>query len=173
MSLRRSAALGVVLLTAVLLQVTLLPLLSGGGFVPDLVVVVLVVLTLEAGPRAALWAAGSTGLLVNLLAVSVPLGSSIIVYATCVVILILLRLYLAEREDLMTAVLAGAVAATSMAAHGGIRMLLTDQPTFPASTVAWGALIVGAFAVLLAPAVLVVVRRVLAATDVAGTELVG
>jgi rod shape-determining protein MreD len=162
-----------VLLTAVLLQVTLLPLLSGGGFVPDLVVVVLVVLTLEAGPRSGLWAAGMGGIVLDLLAASVPLGSSVLVYATLVYALGLLRPYLAERADLTTALLAGVGGALSMVGHGGVRVLLTDQALPAGATIGWGAAVVGAFAVLLAPPVLVIVRRLLLATDTAGSELVG
>jgi len=172
-NLRRAAALGVLLLTAVLLQVTLLPLVAGGGFVPDLLVVVLVVLTLEAGPRVALWSAGAGGVVVDLLAVSVPLGSSVLIYATSVYGLGLLRPYLAERADLTTALLAGIGGALTMAGHAGVRALLTDQPAVASVAVGQGALVVGAFAVLFAPPVLAIVRRVLRATDVAGSELVG
>jgi len=173
MSLRRSVALGVLLLTAILLQVTLLPFVAGGGFVPDLVIVALAILTLEAGPRPALWAAGLAGAVTDLLAVSVPLGSSIIVYATVVYALGLLRPYLAERADLTTAILAGLAGAVSMLAHGGMQVLLTDQPPLPIAAIGWGALVVGAFAVLLAPPVLITVRRVLDATATPGSEFVG
>jgi rod shape-determining protein MreD len=173
MTIRRAGAFAVVLLTSVLLQVTLLPMVSRGGFVPDLVVVVLVVLTLEAGPRSALWAAGLGGVLVDLLAVSVPLGSSVLVYATVVYLVGLLRTYLAERADLTTAILAGLGGGLSVAGHAGLQVLLGDQPPLAAAGVAWGALVVGAFAVLLAPPVLVVVRSVLGATDAATSEALG
>jgi rod shape-determining protein MreD len=173
MSVKRSAALIVLLVTSLLLQVTLLPLIAGGGFVPDLLVVVLVVLTLEAGPRPALWAAGAGGVLVDLLSVSVPLGSSVLVYASIVYVLGLIRPYLAERADLTTAILAGLAGASSVAGHAGIHVILADQPLLSAATTGWGALIVGAFAVLLAPPVLVIVRRVLRATASASSEIAG
>jgi len=173
MNLRRSAALGVLVLTALLLQVTLLPLMAGGGFVPDLLVVVVVVLTLEAGPRTALWVAGVGGVVVDLLATSVPLGSSVLVYATLVYGLGLLRPYLFERADLTTAVLAGLAGVLSMGGHASMRLLLTDERSLSGAPVGFGALVVGAFAVLLAPPVLALVRRVLRATDVVGSELVG
>ena len=170
MSLRRPVALVVLLLTAVLLQVTLLPLVVGGGFVPDLVIVILVVLTLEAGPRIALYLAG---VLVDLLAVSIPLGSSVLVYATIVYVLGLLRPYLAERADLTTAILAGLAGALTVAGQAGLRVLLADQPQVSGTTVWWGALVIGALAVLLAAPMLRAVRRVLRATDVASSELLG
>jgi rod shape-determining protein MreD len=173
MSLRRTAAVGVVLLTAVLLQVTVLPLVAGGGFVPDLVAVVLVVLTLEAGPRLALWAAGFAGVVVDLLAVTVPLGSSVLVYATVVYGLGLLRPYLSERADLTTAILAGFAGVVSMMGHGGLQVILSDQTTLPGSVVWRAAIVVGAFAVLLAPVALGIVRRVLRATDVSAAERTG
>jgi rod shape-determining protein MreD len=172
MSLRRAAALGVVLLTAVLLQVTVLPA-AGGGFVPDLVIVVLAVLVLEAGPRPALWAAGLTGVLVDLLAATVPIGSSALVYATVVYALGLLRPYFSERADLTTALLAGVAAVVSIAGHGGLQRLLTDQATLPASVIGRASLVIGAFAILLAPVVLGIVRRVLLATDTSATERLG
>jgi rod shape-determining protein MreD len=173
MSLRRPVALVVLLLTAVLLQVTLLPLVVGGGFVPDLVIVILVVLTIEAGPRIALYLAGLGGVLVDLLAVSIPLGSSVLVYATIVYVLGLLRPYLAERADLTTAILAGLAGALTVAGQAGLRVLLADQPQVSGTTVWWGALVIGALAVLLAAPMLRAVRRVLRATDVASSELLG
>jgi rod shape-determining protein MreD len=173
MTIRRAAALAVVLLTSVLLQVTLLPMVSRGGFVPDLVVVVLVVLALEAGARTALWVAGLGGVLVDLLAVSVPLGSSVLVYATVVYLVGLMRPYLAERADLTTAILAGLAGGLSVGGHAALQVLLGDQPQLAAAGVAWGALVVSAFAVLLAPPVLVVVRSVLGATDAATSEAFG
>ena len=171
--MRRTAAVGIVLLTAVLLQVTVLPLVAGGGFVPDLVVVVLVVLTLEAGPRPALWAAGLAGVVVDLLAVTVPLGSSVLVYATVVYGLGLLRPYLSERADLTTAILAGLAGVVSMAGHGGLQVILSDQVTPSGGVVGRAAIVVGAFAVLLAPVALSVVRRVLRATDASAGERIG
>ncbi len=173
MTLRRSFVLGVLLLTAVLLQVTLLPLVAGGGFVPDLVVVLLVVITLEVGPRPALWAAGLSGLLLDLLAVSIPLGSSVLVYATVVYGLALVRPYFFERAGLTTAILAGLAAAMSMAGQGGLQVLLTDQPPLAGSTVWLGSVVIGAFGVLLAPVVLIVVRRVLRGADISGVEIGG
>jgi rod shape-determining protein MreD len=173
MNVRRTAAVGIVLLTAVLLQVTVLPLVAGGGFVPDLVIVVLVVLALEAGSRPALWAAGLAGVVVDLLAVTVPLGSSVLVYATVVYGLGLLRPYLSERADLTTAILAGLAGVVSMAGHGGLQVILSDQVTPSGGVVGRAAIVVGAFAVLLAPVALSVVRRVLRATDASAGERIG
>jgi rod shape-determining protein MreD len=172
MSLWRAGALGVVLVTAVLLQVTVLPVVAGGGFVPDLVIVILVVLAFESGPRTALWAAGFTGVLVDLLAVTVPLGSSVLVSATIVYGVGLIRPYFSARADLTTAVLAGFAAVVSVVGHGTLQVLLTDQTTFPGSAIGRAALVIGAFAVLLAPLALGIVRRVLDATATTGSERV-
>jgi rod shape-determining protein MreD len=162
----------VLLLTVVLLQVTLLPHLAGGGFVPDLLVVLLVVLTLEDGPRHALWAAGLGGMIVDLLSVAVPLGSSILVYASVVYLLGLVRPYLAERADLTTAILAGVAGGLAVAGHGGLRVLLTDQQAPEVVVVATAMLVVAAFAVLLAPPMLLVVRRVLRSTAASSAGVV-
>jgi rod shape-determining protein MreD len=173
MSFRRAAALGLLLLTAVLLQVTLLPRVSRGGYVPDLVIVVLVVLALEDGPRSALWMSGLGGALIDLRSVAVPLGSTVLVYASLVYLVGLLRPYLAERADLSTAFLGGLAGALSIAGQAALQVLLGDQPPLAMAAIAWGGLSVGALAVLLTAPVLVVVRRVLAATEVAGSEIVG
>jgi hypothetical protein len=59
-----------------------------------------------------------------------------------------------------------------VAGHAGIQVILADQPLLTAATIGWGALVVGAFAVLLAPPVLILVRRVLKATAAAASGIV-
>jgi len=167
--LRRVLILTLLVLTTVLVQVTLLPLAVRGAFVPDLVIILIILVTLEQGTRTGLWLAGAGGLLVDLLAVGVPVGSSIIAYAFVAYLLGLLRPYLSEGADLVMTVLAGLGAATSVVVHGALRTLLTTQQPPDRLLVLSSALIVGAFAVLLAPLLLAVVRATLGR---ASTELV-
>lgn len=161
MRARRIAVITAMLVTALLLEVSVLPLIAGGGFVPDLLIVVVVILTLEHGPRTGLWVAGTAGILTDLATVSVPLGASMLVMVTVAYLLGLLRPYLAERADLTTAVLAGFAGMTAALGHAALAALLSTQEPPVTGVVAWSTLIVGVFAVLLAPPTLVLVRRTL------------
>ena len=57
--LRRFVSLGLLLVTVLLVQVSVLPLAVRGAFVPDLVVVLVALVALERGPRSGLWLAAS------------------------------------------------------------------------------------------------------------------
>lgn len=171
MTPRDVGVLAALVLTAVLLQVTVLPLVAGGGFAPDLLLVLVVVLVLERGPRTGLLVAGAGGLLLDLSATLVPVGSSMLVLAALAYLLGLLRPYLAERADVTTAALAGAAAVVSVLGHAALVALLSTAATPPVATVAGTALVVGAFAVLLAPPVLVLVRRALPPADPLTSEV--
>lgn len=162
MRARRVSVLVALVLTGLLLQVSILPLVAGGGFTPDLLIVLVVVLSLEQGPRTGLWVAALSGLLADLAATTVPLGSTMLVQVALAYGVGLLRPYLTERADLTTAILAGLAGILAVLGHGGLAALLTAQQPPAATVVAWSALVVGAFAVLLAPLVLLVVRRTLA-----------
>jgi len=171
MRLQRLVTLSMMVLTALLLQVSVLPFVAGGGFVPDLLVVLVVVLTLEHGPRTGLWTAGVAGLLVDLTTTTVPLGASMLVMVSVAYVLGLLRPYLSERADLTTAILAGAFGAVSVLGHAALALLLSAQEPPDIATVLRSALIVGVFAVLLAPPSLVVVRRALVGPEALGAEV--
>lgn len=172
MRARRLLVLGALLLTALLLQVSVLPLVAGGAFVPDIVLVLVVVLTLEHGPRTGLWVAAVGGLLTDLASVTVPLGAGMLVLVTLAYLLGLLRPYVTERADLTTAILAGLAGVVAVLGHAALAALLTAQAPPNASVVAWSATVVGAFAVLLAPPMLVLIRRILEHPDEQATELV-
>lgn len=171
MRARRLAVLAALVLTALLLQVSVLPSVAGGGFVPDLLVVLVAVLTLEHGPRTGLWVAGASGLLIDLTSTTIPLGTSMLVMVSIAYLLGLLRPYVSERADLSTAILAGLAAVLSVVGHAALAILLSAQEPPPAALVALAALVVGAFAVLLAPPVLILVRRTLERPDVVAVEV--
>ena len=152
--------LAALLLSALLLQVSVLPVVAGGGYVPDLMMVLVVILTLEHGVRTGLWVAGAAGLLVDLNTTTLPLGTSMLVMVTAAYLLGLVRPYLSERADLTTAILAGLTAMLAVVGQWALIALLSEQPP-AAAGVSWSTLIVGVFAVLLAPPVLLLVRRVL------------
>ncbi len=161
MRARRLAVLSVIVVTLLLLQVSVLPLVAGGAFVPDLLVVLVVVLALEHGPRTGLSIAGVTGLLLDLDATTVPLGSTMLVFVSIAYLTGLLRPFLSERADLTTALLAGFAGVVSVLGQAALAVLLSAQASPQAGVIAWSALVVGAFAVLLAPPVMLLVRRTL------------
>lgn len=171
MRARRLPVLSALVFTALLLQVSVLPVIAGGAFVPDLVLVLVVVLTLEHGPRTGLWIAAAGGLLTDLGNVAVPLGSGMLVLVALAYILGLLRPYLSERADLTTAILAGVAGVLAVLGQAGLATILSEQAVPDAAVVAWSATVVGAFAVLLTPPVLIVVRRVLVHPDELAAEL--
>lgn len=170
MRARRVAVLAAMLLSGLLLQVSVLPLVAGGGYAPDLLIVLVVVLTLEHGVRTGLWVAGVAGLLVDLSTTTIPLGTSMLVMVTAAYLLGLVRPYLSERADLTTAILAGLTAMLAVVGQWALVALLSEQPP-AAGVVTWSAAIAGVFAVLLAPPVLLLVRRVLEHPDVTAAEV--
>jgi rod shape-determining protein MreD len=157
--IRRSVAISVLLLTVVLVQVSLLPLLLRSGFVPDLVVVLVVLVTLEEGAGVGLRVAAAGGLLLDLLASSVPLGSTMLVLGTIAYGMALLRPYLSERAELATALLCGVAAGVSVLFAGGLQTLLTEQGAPSTALLSSGTLVVSATGVLLAPVLAPLVRR--------------
>lgn len=162
---RRLAVFSALLLTATLAQVTILPMVLGGGFVPDLVAVLVAIVALEVGTRSALWLAAAGGVLVDLLSVSIPLASSVIVYASIAYLLGMLRPYLSERAGLTTALLIGGASGAAVMFSGALVALLSAQVTTSGSLVASSALLAGAVGVLVAPLLLAVVRRALTAVS--------
>ncbi len=167
MNVRRVSVLAAMVVTALLLQVSVLPVIAGGGFVPDLLVVLVVVLTLEHGARTGLWVAAFSGLLVDLAASSVPLGTVLLVMISIAYLVGLLRPYVTERADLTTAVLSGVFAVLAVLAQAALTVLLSTQEPPAAGVVGWSAVIVGVFAILLAPPVLMLVRRTLTRPELA------
>lgn len=167
---RDVGVLAVLVLTGFLLQVSVLPLVAGGGFAPDLLLVLTVVLVLEHGTRVGLWVAGSAGLLLDLASATLPLGSSMLVLVTLVYLVGLVRPYLAERAELTTAVLAGVAGVVSVLGQAAIAALLSTTAVSP-RVVGGSALVVGAFAVLLAPPVLRVVQRTLPVPETLASEV--
>jgi len=157
--IRRTVSLAALLLTVTLLQVTVLPLLLRTGFVADLVVIVVVLVTLEEGGSMGLRVAAAGGLLADLLATGVPLGSTMVVYATIAVAVNLIRPYLSERAGLATALISGGAAGASVLLAGGLQTLLSEQGALPAGLVTSGALVVAALGVLVTPPMTALVRR--------------
>ena len=165
MRARRLAVFATLLLTALLAQVTVLPMVLGRGFVPDLVVALVAIVALEVGTRSALWLAAAGGLLVDLLAISIPLASSVIVYGSIAYLLGMLRPYVSERAELSSALLGGGASGVAIVLSAGLLGLLSAQVVTPGILLATSALLGSAVGVLVAPLLLLLVRRTLTAVS--------
>jgi rod shape-determining protein MreD len=157
--IRRTFTVSLLLLTVILAQVSLLPLVLRTGFVPDLMVIVVVLVTLKEGGGAGLRIAAAGGLLLDLLASSIPLGSTVLVHGSIAYAVAMVRPYLSERAELATALLCGAAAGLSVLLAGGLQALLSEQGPPSAALLTSGALVVAATGVLLSPVLTPLVHR--------------
>ena len=158
---RRVVGMAVLILTVLLVQTTVLPVLLRPGFLPDLAAVLAVLVTLERGTRAGLRVAAAAGLGADLLSVTVPLGGGLAVAAVVAVGVGLLRPYLGARSDLVAVPLAalGAVVAFLLAA--ALRGLLATEAVLAPAMLVAGAVSTGLMAGLLALPLLGLLRRAL------------
>ena len=159
---RRLVGLTVLLLTVLLVQTTVLPVLLRPGFLPDLATVLAVLVTLERGPRAGLWMAGAGGLLADLLATSAPLGGGIAVAAAVATGVGLLRPYLGDRGGAAAVPLAGLGAALAFLLAAVLRVLLASEPVLSAPMLAAGVVATGALGAVIAVPLQLLLRRIAA-----------
>jgi rod shape-determining protein MreD len=171
--IRRVLALTVLLLTVLLLQVSFLPLLLQVGFAFDLVVLVVILIAFDDGTRLALWMAAAGGILVDLLSVTVPLGTSVIVYAVIAYLVLLLRPYVSEGAELVRILLAATLSAFAVLLSGGLLTLLSTQDAPGPALLLSGGLLVGIANLALAPALRPLIVRTLAIGPQQRSELVG
>lgn len=158
---RRVVGIAVLILTVLLLQTTVLPVLLRPGFLPDLAAVLAVLVTLERGTRTGLRVAAAAGLGADLLTVTLPLGGGLAVAAVVAVGVGLLRPYLGDRSDVVAVPLAalGAVVAFLLAA--ALRGLLATEAALAPAMLVAGAVSTGLMAGLLALPLLGLLRRAL------------
>jgi rod shape-determining protein MreD len=159
--IRRTLALAAVLVTVLLVQTTVLPVLLRPGFLPDLVTVVAVLLAVERGTRAGLWFAGVGGVAADLLSVSTPLGGGIAVAAAAAVVAGLLRPYLGDRADLPAVLLAGVACGAAFLVSGLLGTLVATDPSLAPTMLGAGIAVTAALGALLSLPLLVLLRRAL------------
>lgn len=158
---RRITGMAALVVTVLLVQTTLLPVLLRPGFLPDLGAVLAVLVTLERGSRAGLWTAGAAGLAGDLLTDAAPLGAGIAVAAAVVVGAGLLRPYLGERSDVVAVPIAGLGAASAFLLAAVARLILATDVAVVPSVAAAGALATGLLGAVAALPLLALLRRVL------------
>lgn len=157
--IRRAAGLAALVVTALLVQTTVLPVLLRPGFLPDLAAVLAVLVTLERGPRAGLWTAAAAGLLSDLLATAAPLGGGVVVAAAVATGAGLVRPYLGDRTGPVAVPLAGLAATLAFLLAALLRVLLATEAGLSASMLAAGAVATGALGAVLALPLLALLRR--------------
>lgn len=158
---RRVAGMAALILTVLLVQTTVLPVLLRPGFLPDLAAVLAVLVTLERGPRAGLWTAGAAGLTADLLTDWAPLGAGMAVAAVVAVGAGLLRPYLGDRSDVAAIPMAGLGASAAFLLAAVVRLLLATDVVLVPAVVAAGTLATGLLGAVAALPLLALLRRAL------------
>jgi rod shape-determining protein MreD len=154
----RVVLVGVLLVTAIVLQTALFPSLELLGFRPDLVLLVVLAVGLRDGSLSGLRVGFVAGLLTDLLVSQAPLGLSILVYTGIGYAVGLARPYLAPDSMTAPVLLAFVSGALGTAAYGVLALLLGDDRVTPVLLLQ-AALTVGLYNTLLAPVALGLVGR--------------
>ena len=167
----RGVVVGLLLLAAVVLQTALFPALTLFGFRPDLLLLLTVVIATRDGALAGVRVGGVSGLMTDLLVTSSPVGLGVFVYGVAGALVGWSRPYFAPTSLTAPLLLAAAASVLGTAAYGVLASLLADERV-GASLVLQGAIAVGLYNTLLAPAAGALVRRISEAFPLrgAGTE---
>lgn len=156
--IRRGSMIALVLVTAAILQTSLLPLLSLSGFRPDLLLLVTIAFALRDGLLTGLRVGFAAGVLVDLLLNESPVGLTALVYLGVAYAVGAARPYLAS--DSWTAPLMLSVMGTmvGVAGYGLLSAVLAEDPV-AVGLVVQASVVSGVYALLLAPVVDGLVRR--------------
>jgi rod shape-determining protein MreD len=154
----RTLVVGLLLLTAAVLQTALFPALSLGGFRPDLLLLVVLGVALKDGALAGLRVGFAAGLLADLLVAQAPVGLATIVLTGTGYVVGVARPYLATGSVTAPLLLAFVSGVLATGAYGVLAALLGES-LVDAGLLVQVSLGVGLFNTLLAPVVLGVVRR--------------
>lgn len=156
--IQRVGMVALVLVTTAIVQTSLLPTLSLSGFRPDLLLLLVIAFALRDGLLTGLRVAFTAGVLVDLLLNESPVGLTALVYVGIAYAVGVARPYLAP--DSLSAPLILSVAGTliGVAGYGLLSAVLAEDPV-SLSLVATAALVSSLYALLLAPIVMGIVRR--------------
>ncbi len=155
----RAFVIGMVLVLAALLEVSVLPVIAVSGFVPDLLLLLVIAFALEDGALTAVRVALPAGLLTDLLSSNAPLGMSVLVYLGIGYGVGAARPYLSPES--LTAPILFVAAGTFLGVGGyGVLSTLLAQESATLRLISEASLVATVYALLLAPAALAVVRYV-------------
>lgn len=154
----RTVALGLLLVTGIVLQTSLFPALQLGGVRPDLLLLVVLAVALHDGALPGLRVGFAAGLLTDLLVAQAPVGLATLVFTGVGYVIGVARPYLAPGSFTAPILLAFVSGALATGGYGVLVSLLSETPV-EATLLLQAALGVALFNTLLAPVVLGTVRR--------------
>ncbi len=163
--IRRAGMLTLVLVTAAILQTSLLPFLSLSGFRPDLLLLVTIAFALRDGLLTGLRVGFAAGVLVDLLLNESPVGLTALVYLGVAYAVGVARPFLAPDSWTAPVMLSVMGTAVGVAGYGLLSAVLAEDP-IAMGLVLQASIVSAVYALLLAPVVDGLVRRLSAQVPV-------
>ncbi len=154
----RALVIGLLLLTAAVLETALFPALTLLGYRPDLLLLVVLAIAMQDGPMSGARVGIISGLLADLLVVQSPVGLSVLIHTGIGYLVGVSRPYLAPDSLSAPLALAFVTGAVGTAGYGIMASLLADERA-SAEQVVRAALAVGLYNMLLAPLAYAALRR--------------
>ena len=154
----RALVIGLLLLTAAVLETALFPALTLLGYRPALLLLVVLAVALQDGPMSGARVGVVAGLLADLLVVQSPVGLSVLIHTSVGYLAGVSRPYLAPDSLSAPLALAFVTGAVGTAGYGTMASLLADERA-SAEQVVQAALAVGLYNMLLAPIAYAALRR--------------
>lgn len=155
----RALVIGLLLVVAALLQVTVLPVIAVSGFVPDLLLLLVIAFALDNGPLTAVRVAFPAGLLLDLLSTNVPLGLSVLVYLGVGYAVGRARPHVSSESIIAPILFVAAGTFVGVGGYGVLSALLARQSA-TLQLITEASLVATLYAVLLSPAAMALVRYV-------------
>lgn len=156
--IQRVGVVTLVLVTAAILQTSLLPFLSMSGFRPDLLLLVTVAFALKDGLLTGLRVGFASGVLVDLLLNESPVGLTALVYVGVAYAIGVARPFLAPDSWTAPVMLSVMGTLVGVAGYGLLSAVLAEDP-IAVGLIVQASLVSGIYALLLAPVVFGLVRR--------------
>jgi rod shape-determining protein MreD len=156
--IQRIGVVTLVLVTAAILQTSLLPLLSMSGFRPDLLLLVVIAFALRDGLLSGLRIGFAAGVLVDLLLNESPLGLTALVYVGVAYAVGVARPFLAPDSWTAPVILSVMGTVVGVGGYGLLAAVLAEDP-IAVGLILQAAVVSGIYALLLAPVVSGLVRR--------------
>lgn len=156
--IRRVGMVALVLVTAAILQTSLLPFLSLSGFRPDLLLLVTIAFALRDGLLTGLRVGFAAGVLVDLLLNESPVGLTALVFVGVAYAVGVARPFLAPDSWTAPVILSTMGTLLGVAGYGLLSAVLAEDP-IAMGLILQASLVSAIYALLLAPVVFGLVRR--------------
>ena len=156
--IRRAGMVALVLVTAAILQTSLLPFLSLSGFRPDLLLLVTIAFALRDGLLTGQRVGFAAGVLVDLLLNESPVGLTALVFVGVAYAVGMARPYLAPDSWSAPVILSVVGTLVGVAGYGMLSAVLAEDP-IAVGLIVQASVVSAIYAVLLAPVVHGLVRR--------------